>query len=681
MKIRQSVGICISLGMLLSGCRSGMYSIDTDGKSDSNKDKLPYRIVDALDPKSYSVDYLPVEVNVSKSKGSDDSVALCCLTLGIIPAFYDDYENYRVMVQTPIGTKLGTGSIHAKSWVGWICLIPYPGAADFRSNDPKLPDRVMEKQLQDQLVEQLVSQFSKEEYASYVKDLKEKREKEARRVEQKVHKIESLLTAGKFEDALKLCGEERDGLQLEEPWLTLEGKVMAAFKNAVPTINAPEQLVGLFQVVGDSETRDAIVLRLSSLNQIKALTPDMLEKMVNASSNCAAKVAAIRGIANKAVLMKIANEEQGFGNTCTEVTVAALKQIGKKDDIRKEIWVDSTSDGVKCAYVKAFGDESELIGLINDYPLQVSSTVAATMRECVRTDALVSALNSLERKAMVATLTKMKFSFEAYVKELEKISDKEVRAQVAYEALLQNMRSAPPRPNPKDFNSKEGFKAAIVRWYEQEENASRKGIRISDYDMEKWDRRYMAIYCAMLGKPGCEKFFDVIDEESLVGDWGLLVAALIRNFSKEGFDGRVAAALKKAQESGRIVFEGFYCGMPYKDYVLMGMKTKRMPETGYSNWYYGCDVRSLEFDRKTRYALLEAEDGEFWPMFMKKYIPRKQKSVGEVIGEALDSGRYDYQEGYDDSWDERCYFWKSMKYKTKIKYGLKSGRLKMEEDS
>ena len=159
------------------------------------------------------------------------------------------------------------------------------------------------------------------------------------------------------------------------------------------------------------------------------------------------------------------------------------------------------------------------------------------------------------------------------------------------------------------------------------------------------------------------------------------MAALIRNFSKEGFDGRVAAALKKAQESGRIVFEGFYCGMPYKDYVLMGMKTKRMPETGYSNWYYGCDVRSLEFDRKTRYALLEAEDGEFWPMFMKKYIPRKQKSVGEVIGEALDSGRYDYQEGYDDSWDERCYFWKSMKYKTKIKYGLKSGRLKMEEDS
>ena len=96
----------------------------------------------------------------------------------------------------------------------------------------------MEKQLQDQLVEQLVSQFSKEEYASYVKDLKEKREKEARRVEQKVHKIESLLTAGKFEDALKLCGEERDGLQLEEPWLTLEGKVMAAFN---PTFHVREQ--------------------------------------------------------------------------------------------------------------------------------------------------------------------------------------------------------------------------------------------------------------------------------------------------------------------------------------------------------------------------------------------------------------------------------------------------------
>lgn len=65
---------------------------------------------------------------------------------------------------------------------------------------------------------------------------------------------------------------------------------------------------------------------------------------------------------------------------------------------------------------------------------------------------------------------------------------------------------------------------------------------------------------------------------------------------------------------------------------------------------------------------------------MRKYIPTvKKKSLSETIGDALDSGTYDYQSGYDDKLEEGCYIYKSMKYGTKVTFGKESGTLILEE--
>ena len=88
------------------------------------------------------------------------------------------------------------------------------------------------------------------------------------------------------------------------------------------------------------------------------------------------------------------------------------------------------------------------------------------------------------------------------------------------------------------------------------------------------------------------------------------------------------------------------------------------------------DMKRIVFNRTLRYKLFEKEDGEFWSAFMRKYIPAgKKKSLGEAIGDALNSGTYDYQSGYDDKLKEYCYIYKSMKYGTKVIFGQKSGTL------
>ncbi len=79
--------------------------------------------------------------------------------------------------------------------------------------------------------------------------------------------------------------------------------------------------------------------------------------------------------------------------------------------------------------------------------------------------------------------------------------------------------------------------------------------------------------------------------------------------------------------------------------------------------------------------MFEKEDGEFWSAYLRKYVPakKKQKSLTDTIGDVLDSGIFDYQEGWDDLLEERCYIYKSMKYGTRVLFGQKSGTLVLEE--
>ena len=699
MKIRQSVGICISLGMLLSGCRSGMYSINTDGKSDSNKDKLPYRIVDALDPKSYSVDYLPVEVNVSKSKGSDDSVALCCLTLGIIPAFYDDYENYRVMVQTPIGTKLGTGSIHAKSWVGWICLIPYPGAADFRSNDPKLPDRVMEEKLKDELVEQLVSQFSKEEYVSYVKDLNEKREKEAKRVEQKVHEIEAFISAGKFEEAMRLCGEERVELQLGEPWLSLNGKAIKGFKDAVSAICDQKRLVAAFASINDLAFRESVVVRLNALKSIDALSEKELGEIIDKTTRNDVRIAAIRGIKNDSLLLSIAAKKHG-----DDVIRAAFSMISDRENVRNAVWAGDVDAAMARVYINTFASDDEFGKLIEKHPSKLTPEFVSQIKSKTTSPKIHEGISTLATKIIVEKITSefvphkgdkynpRWFSFSKIVAALSNIADEELRADVALQVLRRGMEIAAPYDSEKyrvdiEAAKESGDEQKVWKLIEQYMSASRSHSAIVVYGDEQ---PAIFKFCEFLRQKDCEQIYDEMtfghESGAFTMDAGYFAKAIIGRLSRKALEERVKVALARAEASGKIVFEGFYCGMPYKDFLLMTGYRKVIPicnEVVPEHWHhpFGDTVNVLIFKRKMRYALCDAEDGEFWSLFMRKYIPQKTKSLGEMIGDTIDKGSFDYQEVYDEKHEESCYIYKSLKYRVTITYGLRSGMLCMKTDT
>ena len=149
---------------------------------------------------------------------------------------------------------------------------------------------------------------------------------------------------------------------------------------------------------------------------------------------------------------------------------------------------------------------------------------------------------------------------------------------------------------------------------------------------------------------------------------------LLRIISKDDLEAIVASIKSIAAE--RIHFEGFYIGMSVADYIILSRYSKCEPPKidGYKS------VDRIEFNHTIRFKLFDKEDGEFWSAFIRKYIPaRKKKSLGEAIGDALDSGTYDYQTGYDDDLEEHCYIYKSMKYGTKVIFGQKTGTLVLKE--
>ena len=154
----------------LAGCQSGMYSSDVsvDRKDGGVSD---YTIVNSLDVKEYPQSMPVVVKSTSKHQEGEHGLnnLLWFLTLGVIPGVSSEATVYDVTVKTPIGEKSGTCTIEASSWMGWLPIfIPYPGIADERVSNPKLPNETLEVKVRRQLIANLVSQFPKSEYESFI---------------------------------------------------------------------------------------------------------------------------------------------------------------------------------------------------------------------------------------------------------------------------------------------------------------------------------------------------------------------------------------------------------------------------------------------------------------------------------------------------------------------------------
>lgn len=159
------------VGLLaLAGCQSGMYSSDVsvDEKDGGVSD---FTIVNSLDVKEYPQSMPVVVKSTSKHQKGEHGLnnLLWFFTLGVIPGVSSEATIYDVTVKTPIGEKSGTCTIEASSWMGWLPIfIPYPGIADERVSNPKLPNVTLEAKARHQLIANLVSQFPKSEYDSFI---------------------------------------------------------------------------------------------------------------------------------------------------------------------------------------------------------------------------------------------------------------------------------------------------------------------------------------------------------------------------------------------------------------------------------------------------------------------------------------------------------------------------------
>lgn len=154
--------------LALAGCQSGMYSSEVSvEKNDTGVSD--YTIVKSLDVEEFPQSMPVVVESTSKYERGEHGLnnLLWFFTLGIVPGIFSEAAIYDVTVKSPLGEMSGTCKVEASSWVGWLPIfIPYPGTAEERTANPRLPNQPLESKVRDQLVANLVSQFSKNQYAA-----------------------------------------------------------------------------------------------------------------------------------------------------------------------------------------------------------------------------------------------------------------------------------------------------------------------------------------------------------------------------------------------------------------------------------------------------------------------------------------------------------------------------------
>ena len=695
---------------ILAGCMNGVYTVDSKIDYDDGKTGgLNYEVLtdssQSFKDLTFREDTIPIFVKEEKSGSRDDHAGLMLLwglTLGVFPYYRSSTVQYTVSVQSPVGTKDTTYSVNTRDWTGWFpCLIPVPGWGVERiygkETDRETRDRIA-GEIHDKVVKALVGEFSKDEYATYVKSVEDQRAKEAERVKQRVAEIEGLMTAGKFEEAITACRDERTKTGKEEPWKGLVEKGIGGLRDSVQTIKDVTRLVSVFTLTDDVELKGAVVLRLGSLKEVKSLPADALNKIVAESSKNDVKIAAIQGIKNDSVLLSIAEKKYG-----DDVVSAAFSMISEREHVRNAVWAREVDVAMARVYINTFASDDEFGKLIEKYPSKLTPEFVSQIKSKTASPMIRAGLSALASKIAVEKITSefdpykggkynpRWFSFRKIVAALSKVTDKELRADVALQVLRKGMEIAAPYDSEKYRRDIEaaregGDNQKLQKVVDQYMSARRSHSAIVVYEDEQ---AAIFKFCEFLRQKDCEQIYDEMTLGSLSSAFtmeaGYFAEAIIGRLSGKALEERVKAASARAENSGRIVFEGFYCGMPYKDYLLMAGYRKVHPMCGTvvpERWYsyHGAMVDVLTFKRKVRYVLCNAEDGEFWPLFMRKYIPQKTKSLGEAIGDALDKGSFDYQEVYDEKLEERCYVYKSLKYKTRITYGLKSGTLRIEPD-
>ena len=468
------------------------------------------------------------------------------------------------------------------------------------------------------------------------------RAREQQRVQRKKQKLTELIKAGRFEDVIKACGEEEAEPGKDNPWIEIYDYVFAEIKKSVPTMNDTGRLVSLFSMVDDIDTKDAIIIKLGTLGKCSELGETTLVKYVAESSSEEGRLSAVTAIASEKELIAIAKAK--YSKT---ITIAAFKKLSA-EKLRADVFSTTDIDEEFASwYIDAYGTDQELIAIVKLCGENLCGGIEKMIRERTNSEEVREKLNEIEvrRKAAKFELWDVKhhlFDKHKLLSEIESVSDPSARAALA-ECLL-----------------------------DRHMEAHKNQVWVGSSDTT---RDTISKFTSFLSAKYCERLFQNFSIYGGGRKEETFAIGLFRRMGQNAKQKQIKVVTDRFNARDRIHFEGFYIGMPWRHFCVMCATKGQIPhvdigETG---------VSRIVFGRTSRYAMFEKEDGEFWPAYLRKYVPTKQKSLTDTIGDALDSGTFDYQEGWDDKLKEYCYIYKSMKYGTRVLFGKKSGTLVLEE--
>lgn len=246
--MKNVIGLMLVLGMLLGGCRSGLYKISTSEDGKKIDESVPYYRVEPSSAASfikdngtspdgilYDEERMPIEISEGRSHREPDkpgwSGVLWMFSLGIFPMCQSEYMAQEITVKSPIGEKTGVYRVDAKRWSGWIPLfVGYPSSADERDADAKLPNQRLEGIGKDRLVKNLIGEFSYKDYAMFAKKENSIRKSELKRMAESESKINKLLAKNQYDEARKL-------------WDTDFGERVGSLDSDTATWNRLKQLI------------------------------------------------------------------------------------------------------------------------------------------------------------------------------------------------------------------------------------------------------------------------------------------------------------------------------------------------------------------------------------------------------------------------------------------------------
>ena len=175
---------------------------------------------------------------------------------------------------------------------------------------------------------------------------------------------------------------------------------------------------------------------------------------------------------------------------------------------------------------------------------------------------------------------------------------------------------------------------------------------------------FVSRFMRLLSPTCAKKLFDIRFDE--ISNDERLNYAVIKSLL-ETMDRKDAKAIfddtrkRTAAEKNRIKFGGFYPGMSQKDVIVTSIAIGLDAPPRYSfDWGPVYGGRFLVFPRGLRYKLLEAEDLDFWEVFLNECVPPE-------------NGRFKYR--FDE--DSGKYLYTSIKYHAKVIYDSHSGELRL----